>query len=129
MNARRPVDWKCAALPATTATPSAKPAYSHIHAQLVPTAADDHATERRYIREIAAPGERYVIFTDHAVIGRIEIDPAMRRAVDRHPGMGGIPSDQRRALSGVGGIPSDQRIALSGAGGSDVSAHVAGGET
>ena len=108
-------NWECAALPAMTATPSVQLAYSHIHSQLVLATADDHAAERGYVGEIAAPGERYVIFADHAVIGRIEIDPAMRRAVDRHPGMGGIPADQRTVLSGAGG--------------SDVSAHVAGGET
>src|SRR6202034_3370224 len=98
-----------------TATPSAQPAYPHVHAHLVPAAAHDHAAERRHVVEIPSPGEGHVIFADHAVVGRIEIDPAVRRAVHRHPGMGDIASDQG--------------IALSGAGGPDVSAHVAGGET
>lgn len=98
-----------------TASPSAQPAYSHIDIHLVLAAADDHAAERRYVGKIAAPGERYVILADYAVIGGIEIDPAVRWAVHRYPAMGGISADQR--------------IALSGAGGSDVSAYVAGGET
>ena len=95
--------------------PSAEPPDPHVHAQLVPPAADDHAAERRHVAEIPPPGERHVVFADHAVVGRIEIDPAMRRTVHRYPG--------------VGGIAADQGVRLSVAGGPDISAHVAGGET
>ena len=42
-----------------------------------------------------------MILTDQAIVGRIEIDPAVRRAIDRYPGVGGIAADQGGVKAGL----------------------------
>src|SRR3984957_11069194 len=61
--------------------------HAYIDLQFVPPPADDHAAQRRHVAEVPAPCQSDVVFAHHAIVGRIEIQPAERWAVDRHPGM------------------------------------------
>ena len=46
-------------------------------------AAEQDAAQRADVAVVAAPGQRHVRASDDDVVGRIEIDPAVTRAVDR----------------------------------------------
>ena len=61
--------------------------HGHTDREFMPTAADDHAAQRRYVAEIASPRNRDVIGADAHIVGGIQIHPSERRAENRHPGV------------------------------------------
>src|SRR5882757_896615 len=87
--------------------------HAYIDLQFVLPPADDHAAKRRHVSEVSAPCQSDVVLAHHAIVGRIETQPAERRAVDGHPGMRGVSADCRFAA-----LP----------GGSNIAAYIAGGE-
>src|SRR5438477_11209837 len=48
----------------------------HVHPEGVGFAAQDHASERAHIREVAAPGDSDVVLARDQVIGRVAMNPA-----------------------------------------------------
>ena len=76
-------------------------------------AAQDHAAQRRDIAEIPAPGHGDVVRAREAAVGGIELDPAVRRAPHRHPGVRRRIADQLLTAFSRSGI------------GAQVAAHVA----
>ena len=69
---------------------------AHADVQRVRAAAEDHAAQRADVAVVASPGEGDVAQVGQDVVGRIEIDPAECRAVDREPGVRRVGADQPR---------------------------------
>ena len=66
-------------------------------------AAEQHAAHRAHILEIAAEGDRDMLFLGDHIVGRIEVDPAEFGRPDRDPSVGRIRAGELRlALGGIG---------------------------
>ena len=57
------------------------------HLELVAAASVDDAAQRRHVAKIAADGQGDVSVADHAVVGRVQVDEAEARRMDRQPGV------------------------------------------
>ncbi|SCC91630.1 hypothetical protein THIX_10671 [Thiomonas sp. X19] len=70
------------------------------HVQRVFATAADDATQGGDVGEVAADGDAHVVGRGLAVVGGVELDPAMRRAPDLHPGVRGVGAHQLRFAGG-----------------------------
>ena len=61
-------------------------------------AAEDHAADRADVGVVAAPGQGDVPIDGDAVVGRVDVDPAVPGHVEREPGVRGVGADQARLV-------------------------------
>ena len=66
----------------------------HGHARPLFAAAVDDAADRADVGVVAAPRQRHVAVDGHAIVGRVGVDPADVRHVERDPGVRGVDADE-----------------------------------
>ncbi len=69
--------------------------YRDVDRQTMRAPAENDAPQRGNVTEVTTPRDRDVIGAHVSIVGRVQIDPAERGAVDGHPGVRRRPTDER----------------------------------